>query len=29
VDVQFRYLNSISGQSVPSMSLLGTVTIRF
>ena len=29
VDVQFRYLNSISGQSVPSMSLMGTVTIRF
>jgi hypothetical protein len=29
VDVQFRYLNSIGGQSVPSMSLLGTVTIRF
>jgi len=29
VDVQFRYLNSIAGQSVPSMSLLGTVTIRF
>jgi len=29
VDVQFRYLNSIAGQSVPSMSILGTVTIRF
>ena len=29
VDLQFRYLNSITGQSVPSMSLLGTVTIRF
>ena len=29
VDVQFRYLNSISGQSVPSMSIMGTVTIRF
>ena len=29
VDVQFRYLNSITGQSVPSMSILGTVTIRF
>ena len=29
VDVQFRYLNSIGGQSVPSMSLMGTVTIRF
>ena len=29
VDIQFRYLNSIAGQSVPSMSLLGTVTIRF
>jgi hypothetical protein len=29
VDVQFRYLNSIAGQSVPSMSLMGTVTIRF
>jgi len=29
VDVQFRYLNSIGGQSVPSMSILGTVTIRF
>lgn len=29
VDVQFRYLNSITGQSVPSMSLMGTVTIRF
>jgi len=29
VDVQFRYLNSISGQSVPSMSMMGTVTIRF
>jgi len=29
VDVQFRYLNSIAAQSVPSMSLMGTVTIRF
>ena len=29
VDVQFRYLNSIAGQSVPSMSVMGTVTIRF
>ena len=29
VDVQFRYLNSIAGQSIPSMSILGTVTIRF
>jgi hypothetical protein len=29
VDVQFRYLNSLAGQSVPSMSLMGTVTIRF
>jgi len=29
VDVQFRYLNSIAGQSSPSMSLLGAVTIRF
>jgi len=29
IDVQFRYLNSIAGQSVPSMSLMGTVTIRF
>ena len=29
VDLQFRYLNSITGQSVPSMSLMGTVTIRF
>jgi len=29
VDVQFRYLNSIAGQPVPSMSILGTVTIRF
>jgi hypothetical protein len=29
VDVQFRYLNSMAGQSVPSMSILGTVTIRF
>jgi len=29
VDVQFRYLNSIAGQSIPSMSLMGTVTIRF
>jgi len=29
VDVQFRYLNTITGQSVPSMSLMGTVTIRF
>ncbi len=29
VDVQFRYLNSLAGQSVPSMSILGTVTIRF
>jgi hypothetical protein len=29
VDVQFRYLNSMAGQSVPSMSLMGTVTIRF
>jgi hypothetical protein len=29
VDVQFRYLNSIAGQSVPSMSMMGTVTIRF
>ena len=29
VDVQFRYLNSIAGQSVPSMSIMGTVTIRF
>ncbi|NBS49680.1 MAG: hypothetical protein EBS97_03595 [Verrucomicrobia bacterium] len=29
VDVQFRYLNSIDGQSVPSMSIMGTVTIRF
>jgi len=29
VDLQFRYLNSISGQSVPSMSIMGTVTIRF
>jgi len=29
VDVQFRYLNSIGGQSVPSMSIMGTVTIRF
>jgi hypothetical protein len=29
VDVQFRYLNSIAGQSVPSLSILGTVTIRF
>ena len=28
VDVQFRYLNSIAGQSVPSMSIVGTVTIR-
>ena len=29
VDVQVRYLNSIGGQSVPSMSIMGTVTIRF
>ena len=29
VDLQFRYLNSITGQSVPSMSIMGTVTIRF
>jgi hypothetical protein len=29
VDVQCRYLNSLAGQSVPSMSLMGTVTIRF
>jgi len=29
VDVQFRYLNSMAGQSVPSMSIMGTVTIRF
>ena len=29
VDVQFRYLNSIAGQSIPSMSIMGTVTIRF
>jgi hypothetical protein len=29
VDVHFRYLNSIAGQSVPSMSIMGTVTIRF
>ncbi|NCW26820.1 MAG: hypothetical protein EBV83_00725 [Verrucomicrobia bacterium] len=29
VDVQFRYLNSLAGQSVPSMSILGTVTVRF
>ena len=29
VDVQFRYLNSIAGQSAPSMSIMGTVTIRF
>ena len=29
VDLQFRYLNSITGQSVPSMSMMGTVTIRF
>ena len=29
VDIQFRYLNSIGGQSVPSMSIIGTVTIRF
>jgi len=29
VDLQFRYLNSIGGQSVPSMSIMGTVTIRF
>ena len=29
VDVQFRYLNSIAGQPVPSMSIMGTVTIRF
>jgi hypothetical protein len=29
VDVQFRYLNSLTGQSVPSMSIMGTVTIRF
>jgi opacity protein-like surface antigen len=29
VDLQFRYLNSIAGQSVPSMSIMGTVTIRF
>jgi hypothetical protein len=29
VDLQFRYLNSLAGQSVPSMSVLGTVTIRF
>jgi hypothetical protein len=29
VDVQFRYLNSLAGQSVPSMSIMGTVTIRF
>jgi hypothetical protein len=29
VDVQFRYLNSIVNQSVPSMSIMGTVTIRF
>jgi hypothetical protein len=29
VDVQFRYLNSFAGQSVPSMSIMGTVTIRF
>ena len=28
VDVQFRYLNSIGGQSVPAMSIMGTVTIR-
>jgi hypothetical protein len=29
IDVQFRYLNSLAGQSVPSMSIMGTVTIRF
>ena len=29
VDLQFRYLNSITGQPVPSMSIMGTVTIRF
>ena len=29
VDVQFRYLNSLAKQSVPSMSIMGTVTIRF
>ena len=29
VDVQFRYLNSLAGQSVPSISIMGTVTIRF
>jgi len=29
VDVQFRYFNSLAGQSVPSMSIMGTVTIRF
>ena len=29
VDVQFRYLNSMAGQSIPSMSIMGTVTIRF
>ena len=29
VDLQFRYLNSLAGQSVPSMSILGTVTVRF
>jgi hypothetical protein len=29
VDVQFRYLNSLAGQSVPSMSIMGTVTVRF
>ena len=29
VDLQFHYLNSITGQSVPSMSIMGTVTIRF
>jgi hypothetical protein len=29
VDVQFRYLNSLAGQSIPSMSIMGTVTIRF
>jgi hypothetical protein len=29
VDLQFRYLNSLAGQSVPSMSIMGTVTIRF
>jgi hypothetical protein len=29
VDVQFRYLDSLAGQSVPSMSIMGTVTIRF